>query len=109
MEAATAPPQDAEAEAEAEREEDDQELTIEGDQQQMSLNVGGRKPTVSSLTLQGGEVKMSGQFEKGTRVRFIVEGVIDEVATRDHRDRKTGMVTAVKRSHKLTIEKIEKL
>jgi hypothetical protein len=115
MEAATAPPatdpetpplpgEDPDADAPEEN-----ELVVEGDQPQLSLAIGGKKATASSLSLQGGEVKIAGQFDKGTRVRFMVEGTIDEVALRDHRDRKTGTITAVKRAHKFTIENIERI
>lgn len=76
---------------------------------QLSMVPGGRKADQSTLTLQGGEVAVEGQFSKGERVKFEVEGVVSEITFTDLMDRKTGDVTATKRKHVLKLDGIKKV
>lgn len=84
----------------------DEQLVIEAGGQ-ISLKVGGRNADEATLTLQGGEVKVSGQFEKGERARLEIEGVVSEITFTDLMDRKTGNVTGTKRKHVLKIDGIQ--
>jgi hypothetical protein len=103
----TPPPEDLPGEADDEQAPE--EPVVEGSEAQLSLGIGGSRVDEARITLEGGELKMRGQFKKGERFRFLIEGTIDAVEVRDHRDRKTGTVTKTVRKHKATIEGIEKL
>lgn len=90
--------------------EEPAEPTLHGTVDQLSLTgIGGSHPDESKITLAGGELPVLGQFRKGERVKLILEGVVDEVALRDKRDRKTGTVTATIRKHTFTIESAYRL
>lgn len=87
---------------------EDEAVIVSGTDPQLTLAIGGGgKPQESTVTLAGGEFKMRGQFKKGDRVTFVVEGTIDEVAIRDNRDRKLNVVTSTKRKHVLSVERID--
>lgn len=88
--------------------EDNVELVIEGDGQ-ISLLAGGRAADESSIVFRGGEVAVNGEFEKGTRLRFEIEGVCSEITFTDLMDRKTGDVKGTKRKHVLKLDGIKKL
>lgn len=114
MEAAAPPkpasdrkPDEPDLPGEGEGDDEIEEPVVEGSESQLSLAIGGRKPEESRITLAGGAFKMSGQFKKGERVRLFVEGTVDEVATRDNRDRKLNLITSTTRTHTLTVEKID--
>lgn len=94
-------------EGEEEQAPDATQLSIEGDAD-LSHRVGGRKPDQASLVIQGGEIKMRGQFEKGQRVRVVYEGYIREVHSIDLVDSKTGQVEATKRKHVLKPDHVSK-
>lgn len=83
--------------------EPENDLVIEAGGQ-ISLAVGGRKADESTILFSGGEIKLSGQFDKGERVRFEIEGVVSQVAFTDLMDHKTGDVTATKRKHTLKLD-----
>lgn len=76
---------------------------------QISLSVGGRNADQSTLVLRGGEVTVEGQFEKGTRLRFEVEGVVSQITFTDLMDHKTGDVTGTKRKHVLKLDGITRV
>lgn len=84
------------------------ELVIEAGGQ-VSLKVGGRNPDESTIVFRGGEVTVEGQFEKGSRLRFEIEGVVSEVTFTDLMDHKTGEVTGTKRKHVLKLDGIQKV
>jgi hypothetical protein len=71
---------------------------------QITLDVGGNPAEQSSILFAGGEVKVAGEFKKGERVRFEIEGVVSQVAFIDLMDQKTGSVTATKRKHTLKLD-----
>jgi hypothetical protein len=74
-----------------------------------TLGVGGDRPDESTIVFRGGEFQARGQWKKGMRVRFMVEGTIDAVELSDKRDRKLNVVTGTKRKHGMTVEHVEAL
>lgn len=80
-----------------------EDLIVEGSDGQLSLAVGGRKPTTSSLTLVGGKIDVEGQFKKGEIVVVQVECVVGEIAFKDLTDSKTNQVVGCARRHKARI------
>jgi hypothetical protein len=82
------------------------ELVIEAGGQ-VSLLVGGETPDQSTVVLRGGEVNVNGEFEKGSRLKFEIEGVVSEITFTDLMDQKTGEVTGTKRKHVLKIRGIQ--
>jgi hypothetical protein len=85
------------------------QLSIQGDND-LSSRVGGRKPDEATIRLQGGELQMGKtQFDKGQRVRLVVEGYIAEVHDKDIRDPKTSQVSSSKKKHILKIDHAEKV
>lgn len=101
-------PQDESPGLEAVPDEEKTTLVIEAGGQ-ISLVVGGRKADQSTLVLRGGEVTVEGQFEKGSRLRFEVEGVVSQITFTDLMDHKTGEVTGTKRKHVLKLDGITRL
>jgi len=83
------------------------DLAIEGTSQ-LSFSVGGRSPTVSKLTVQGGAIEIEGQFEKGQRLAIMVEVEVREVAFRDQVDPKTGTTIGCSRKHKAVVVGVER-
>src|SRR4051794_36192694 len=68
------------------------QLSIQGDND-LTARVGGRRPDEGVIVLQGGEIKMGKtQFDKGQRVRIVVEGFVAEIHDKDIRDPKTRQV-----------------
>ena len=78
------------------------DLVIDGSGQ-LSLAVGGKRPTTSSLTLVGGKIDVEGQFEKGEIVVLQVECVVGEIAFKDLTDSKTNQIVGCARRHKARI------
>lgn len=70
---------------------------------QLSMQVGGKRPTGSSLRLVGGKIAVEGQFDKGQTIRLALEVQIGEVAFVDERDSKTREVVGCERRHKARI------
>lgn len=87
---------------------DPDELVIEAGGQ-ITMVPGGRKADQSTITFQGGEVTVEGQFTKGERVKFEIEGVVSEITFSDLMDRKTGSVSATKRKHVMKLDGIQKV
>jgi hypothetical protein len=84
-------------------------VVIPGAEEQLTLGVGGDRPDESTIVFRGGEFQARGQWKKGMRVRFMVEGTIDAVELSDKRDRKLNVVTGTKRKHGMTVEHVEAL
>lgn len=84
------------------------ELSIGGDGQ-LSFEVGGKRPTTSSLRLVGGRVDISGQFAKGERIRLYVECEVRSIEFRDETDKATGQVVGSERRHKAAITGVERV
>lgn len=81
-------------------------LRIDGDGQ-VSLDVGGEVPTLSTVALQGRKIELAGQFEKGELVELRVVARVGGV----HFDDKTsadGDVIDTTRKHILRIEEVSK-
>jgi len=74
---------------------------------QVSLVVGGETPDQSTVVLRSGEVTVNGEFDKGSRLKFEIEGVVSEITFTDLMDQKTGEVTGTKRKHVLKIRGIQ--
>lgn len=70
---------------------------------QLSMSVGGKRPTTGSVRLVGGKIDVDGDLQKGQRVVLRVEAVVTEIAFRDKKDPKTGNVTGCDRAHKATV------
>lgn len=83
--------------------QDEQALVLAGSDGQLSLNVGGKRPTTSSLTLTGGKFDVEGQYKKGEIVVVQIEAVVGEVAFIDLTDSKTNQVVGCARRHKARI------
>lgn len=81
------------------------ELVVEGSGQ-LSLAVGGKKPTGSGLRLTGGKVDVDGQFQKGETIVLRVTAVVGEVAFIDKTDSKTGQVVGCERRQKARITEL---
>ena len=71
---------------------------LSGDLQQLSLMAGGEAPDSATIHLRGGALPLEGEFEKGQRVRLVVETVIGEVHFVDKHD-KFGNVIGTERKH----------
>lgn len=67
---------------------------------QISLQVGGKRPTSTSLRVVGGAVDVEQEFAKGQTVVIRMEAEITEVAFVDQRDQRTGQVVGCERRHK---------
>lgn len=85
------------------------QLSIQGDAD-LSARVGGRRPDEAVIVIQGGEIKMGkSQFDKGQRVRLVVEGYIAEIHDKDIRDPKTRQVAQSIKRHVLKADHLEKV
>jgi hypothetical protein len=97
---ATAHP-DAKAPAPAQELPDGLELDAGG---QLSLEVGGKRPTGGTVTLTGGKFSLpKGQFVKGERIVVRVEAIVDKVAFKDQTDAKTRQIVGCERQHEARI------
>jgi hypothetical protein len=81
---------------------------ILGSDNQLSLSVGGKKPTASEFKVVGGAVAVEGQFKKGDIVRAEVTLRVGEVAFADKVDGE-GTITDTTRRHKARIESIRRI
>lgn len=88
-------------------EEEERETYIEG-ARQLSLLAGGEEPTSSSMRLRGGSVPVEGEFEKGDRMRLVVEVVVSEVHFVDVRD-PAGFVARTERRHVAKAESVSRM
>ena len=73
------------------------EPSIEGTAQ-LSMNVGGMRPTVASMKLRGGSIPVEGEFKKGDRLTLVVEVSVDEIHFVDKKDN-DGRPVQVERRH----------
>jgi hypothetical protein len=71
--------------------------------QQLSFQVGGKRPTSTGLRLTGGKVDVPGSFMKGSKLVLRVEVRVGEVAFVDEHDPKTGQIIGCQRRHKARI------
>lgn len=85
-----------------------EELYIEGTQGQLSLNVGGRKPDTSTVSLRGGQIAVEGQLQKGDTVTLLITARVGEVVIADKMD-PAGFVKATTRRHVLRTESVRRL
>lgn len=78
-------------------------VVIEGDGQ-LSLAVGGKKPTDSEVKITGGSIGYEGQLQKGETIALVVHARVSKVEFVDKIDSKTGDVVQTIRRHGLRIE-----
>lgn len=84
-------------------------LVIEGDGQ-LTLSVGGEKPTMATIKLRGGKIEVpSGDLDKGQVVDLVVKAQVAEVHFADTRDGQTGEVTSTDRRHILKPISVERI
>lgn len=76
---------------------------------QLSMAVGGKKATSSTLRIVGGKVDVAGALEKGETVTLRLEVSVTSVAFVDKRDPKTRQVTGCERQHKAHVTAIRVL
>jgi hypothetical protein len=77
---------------------------------QLSLNVGGKRPTGASLRLTGGKVDIvTGELRKGQKVTVMIQASVDAVEFVDIKDPKTGTTVGCDRRHKARITSVELL
>lgn len=85
-------------------------LRMVGEGKQLTLAIGGGKPTKSEVKLRGGSIEIdSGEFAKGEFVDVVARCRVRGVHIEDHFDRQTGEVTQTIRRHILVIENIERV
>jgi len=84
------------------------ELLIEGDGQ-LSLTIGGKKPTVSKMVIRGGQIPFSGEAKKGDHLTLRIRGRVAAIHVTDTIDVKTRDVVETTRKHVLRIEGAELL
>lgn len=89
------PGEDSEREAAAKPEE----FVVEGNGQ-LSLTVGGKRPTGAALRIVGGRIEVNGSFDKGEVVRVELVLRVDEVSFVDDVDPQTKQVVGCERRHK---------
>lgn len=83
--------------------EDDGQLTIDGTSV-LSMSVGGKSATSSSVRITGGKATIpGGEYKKGERITLHVEAVVRGVNFVDEVDGKTGQVVACERQHRAQI------
>ena len=70
---------------------------------QLTFNVGGKRPTTTSLRLTGGKLDIPGSYAKGAKLVIRVEVRVGEVAFVDEHDQQTGQVIGCERRHKARI------
>lgn len=103
--AGTAAGQDANGhDPEATAEEVRDGLVIEGLQGQLGFNVGGKKPTSSTLKIVGGRVDLpKSSVQKGETIVVRAVLQVGEVGFVDQLDKATGQVVSCERRHKARI------
>lgn len=83
------------------------EIEAEG---QLSLKVGGAKPTKATVKLRGGSIQIpKGQYEKGDVVNLLVKVRCTEIHHVDKMDNTTGEVTETERRQIMKITGVEKV
>lgn len=85
-----------------------EDLQIDGTGQ-LSMSVGGKRVTSSEVRLQGGAIKLEGQFEKGERIALEVVVVVGEVHFVDKHDAATGQVVECIRRHKARVSSVSRV
>lgn len=74
------------------------QIPLEGFAETITMTPGGDKAKSSSISLRGGKLAVSGQFNKGDVVEFYVRARIGAVTFEDTHD-KYGEVIATERKH----------
>lgn len=70
---------------------------------QLSMQVGGKKPTSTTLRVTGGKLDTDRVFQKGQKVHVSAVLVVGEVGFVDQTDSATGQVVGCERRHKARI------
>lgn len=82
---------------------------------QLGFDVGGKKPTSSTLTITGGKFEVDGSFRKGDTLVLRLEDadgnslarvplLVDSITFKDKVDAKTGQVVDCARQHKARVQ-----
>lgn len=80
---------------------------VEGTTGQLSLEVGGDSPSLSTVKLMGVSREVEGEFKRGETVTFLTQarcGEIDFIDTMDAQ----GFVTKSERRHKFRVESVRR-
>jgi hypothetical protein len=80
-------------------------IVVDGTAQLDIFSLGGKLPTRATIALTGGSVGIvAGQaFEKGDRIRFSGEAIVNDVGQKDIEDGKTGIVVDCVQRHKARV------
>src|SRR6185295_980137 len=78
-------------------------VSIAGSSTQLTLTLGGKTPTTSSMRLLGGGIKVEGEFKKGDVVKFSGVARVVEVGAKDEIDDKTLKPVGCERRHRARI------
>ncbi len=81
------------------------EIKVDGTTQLELFKLGGKLPTSATIKLTGGKVALvEGEaFNKGDRIRFSGEAVVNDVGQKDAHDPKTGQVVNCEQRHEARI------
>lgn len=85
-------------------------VEVEGTGQQLTLEVGGERPTKATVKLQGGSIGIPvGQFDKGEEIDLVIRARCMAVAVIDKRDGQTGQITETERRHTFKVTNVNRL
>lgn len=78
-----------------------EEIRVDGTAQLSAFDMGGKRPTASSIRLTGGRAQIEDgkAYSKGEVVHFSGTAVIREVGQRDKPDPQTGIVVSCEQKH----------
>ena len=81
------------------------EILVDGTTQLELFKLGGKEPTGATIKFTGGKVKLvSGNaFNKGDRIKFSGEAVVNFVGQKDAHDNATGVVVDCEQRHEARI------
>lgn len=77
-----------------------------GSVQQLSFQVGGKKPTSTQLRLVGGKVEIGDVFVKGQTIELRVTCTVGAIEFVDEHDKVTGQTIGCQRRHKAKIDSV---
>lgn len=78
---------------------------VEGSSQQLTLDVGGKPATSAEMKIKISATPMKGQFPKNKRVRFLIEGEVEDITFKTIRD-KDGFIEGHRRIHHIVVDSI---
>lgn len=101
-------------EVKLEGEDDDDEAAVLPEMKldlgnEITLTVGGKKPTGSVVVLRGGRIPLEGQMKKGELIDLRLRVRCVDIQFPDKIDSKTGEVTETNRVHVVKATQIQRL